>query len=738
MSIDKTAFEHAIAKIDDGKIFESFAIDFLAATLGYEFIPVGGTKDKGVDAFEHVITRTDNPKIIFQLSTELQYESKIENTIKKLGVNEVEYSKLYYVTNRKVNNAESIVDRIYSTTGVHVTIFDIRWFSSHCNESEKVLKVYDVFVDTYLHEYSKPGKYYSIANLSEDSRLFVFLGQQFDKGRSDLQLDNLLADTLIIYSLEGTDPEKKIFKNEDAIKNEIKRYLKFDPRLLDSKLSERLKILSTSPRKIQYHSPFNSYCLPYETRVQIIKRNLEDELLFTRFYEQTQTMISKYFADINIKVKDIDGLIKTVFNRIFSKQGLEFSNFVLHGDSHAVVEQNLNDVISSAVDESAVIVGNKEKIKTALHLAIRDIVYNGSEDQRKFLKSLSNTYLMMFLLQWEPKLSIYFQSLASNLKIFVDNSILVPALSEYYLSEGNRRHWNLLVGANKSGLSMFINESMLNELVAHFKMISSKYTSFFAEQEEYYLNDESELLFIDEVLIRAYFYAKKKGDVIDFNKFIDNFLDPNFRSAKEDLVVYLKDVFGITFISNESWDIRVNPDDKLTLSQKLSSRKTKVVTAESDAEMILAIYYLRNKHNESSSTGIFGYKTWWLSKDTTTYEAVVECFGTERYPVSCYIRPDFIYNYIALKPNSEQVNEAYREIFPTMLGVNLSYHMPREVSAIVQSKIKEFNNKPPVRVKQILKTLSERLKTDPNARNRKTVELFLDEQLKQLQSINSR
>lgn len=475
--------------------------------------------------------------------------------------------------------------------------------------------------------------------------------------------------------------------------------------------------------------------MPYETRCEIGERNLKDELLYNDFYTQTQSTIRKYFGDLNVKVKDVEGLITKVFNKIFSKQGLEFSNFVLNGDGHSVVEQNLNDVIGCAVDESIVVMGNKEKVKTALYLAIRDIVYNGTKEQQRFLKSLSNTYMMMFLLQWEPKLSTFFQTLASQLKVFVDNSIIVPALSEYYLETGNRRHWNLLLGAKKAGISMFINETLLDELVSHFKMISHKYYNLFQQQEEFYLSDEYELLFIDEILIRSYFYAKRNGEVKNFDSFLDNFIDPNLKTVKQELITFLNDTFGITFISNQMWDIKVDPIDKQKLTDILSRKKDADIKAENDAEMILAIYYLRNKGNESSSTGIFGYKTWWLSKDTSTYKAVVKCFGSEKYPISCYIRPDFIYNYIALKPTEEEVNDAYDEIFPAMLGVNLSYHLPKEVSQAVQEKVKEFHNKSPLRVKQILRNLSDKLKSDPSLQNRNSVEHFLDKELRQLQDI---
>jgi hypothetical protein len=733
MKVDKDAFDYAISKIDDGNIFERFGLEFLSAALGYEFIPVAGTKDKGVDAFQHSFHRKSHDKIIIQLSTEKDPIGKINNTIEKLGKNGIAFTKLIYVTNRMVNNAEKIIDDIHDKTETHLTIYDIRWFSANCNLSEKTIKAYQIFVDTYLHEYSKPGKVVTIADLAEDSRLFVFLGQQFDTNREDLKLDDLLADTLILFSLEGTDPDKEIFKTEAEIHGGVEKYLKFDPKLIDEKISDRLKVLSTKPRKIKYHTQADAYCLPYETRVEIAERNLKDEQLYSSFYQQTQSTIKKYFLDISLKVRDLESLITKVFNKIFSRQGLEFSNFVLHGDSKSVIEQNLNDVISAAVDESVIIIPNKEKTKTALHLAIRDIVYNGTEEQRRFLKSLSNTYLMMFLLQWEPKLTTYFETLASRLKVFVDNSIIIPALSEYYLDPGNRRHWNLLIGAKKAGIAMFINETLLDELVSHFKMIRSKYDNFFANLEEFYLNDEDELLFIDEILIRAYFYSKKKGQVKNFDKFLENYIDPRLRAIKDELITYLQEIFGITYISNEAWDIKINPDDKAKLSETLSRKKSENVKAENDAEMMLAIYYLRNKNNESAKSGIFGYNTWWLSKDTVTYKALIKCFGGEQYPVSCYIRPDFIYNYIALKPSTEEVNKAYNEMFPTMLGVNLSYHMPADVARIVQEKIKEFHDKPPVRVKQILRILSDQLKSDPKMRTKHKVELYLDKELKKLQ-----
>lgn len=732
MELNVESFKYAVSKIDDGFVFEEFAKNFLSAVLDYNFVPVGGTNDKGIDGFQHIYHKEGADKYIYQFSTEKDFISKIENTISKLKKNNRNYKRFIYVTNRDLSNIDITIDNLYEKHRKSFQIYDLKWFSSNCLHSPKTINAYNIFVQSYFHEFNMPGKSNIVSNLDKDSRLYVFLRQQFDKNRHDLKLDNLLTDALILFSLEETDPDKNYFKTAGNIKESIKKFVKFDPKILEDTINERLKILSTKPRKINFHSNIDAYCLPYETRLEIQERNLKDEQLVETFFNQTEINIKKYFQDPEIRVRNLQDLISKTIHKIFFQQGLEFSNFIIHGESKNVIEKDLQDIIGQIVDESSVVLKNKDKVKTALLMSIRDIVYNGTLEQKKFLKCLSNTYMMMFMLQWEPKLSIYFESMASQMKLFVDNSILIPALSEHYLSDENKRHWNLLVGAYKAGISLLINETSLDELVSHFKMIMNKYNKYFRSLESIYLNDEYETLFIDEIMIRAYFYSKMRNLVRTFEDFIDNFVDPSFTTIKDNLIIYLKDIFGITYISNKAWDINVDKDDKRKLTQTLKGNKDDETIAGNDAEMILAIYHLRDKNNETSESGIFGYKTWWLSKDTVTYKAVIDTFGEDRFPVSCYIRPDFVYNYIALAPKRNEIEEAYEKIFPSLLGVNLSYHMPKEVTETIQSRLIDFENKPPVRVKQIIKDLSDKLKSDPNVRNRKSVNLYLDEELKKL------
>lgn len=468
-------FKYALNQINDGFVFENFALRFLPLILGYEFMPVGGVKDKGIDGLNYIYSRTGFEKNIFQLSTETNSEGKIENSLQKLIDNEIPFDSFVYVTNRAVNNKDTIIDKFVDKFKKPIRIFDQGWFVTHANHSDATINCYYTFIDSYLHEFNKPGKSYVVSNLAGKSELFVFLRQQLEHHRDDLKIDDLLADTLILFGLEGTDPDKDILKTKEELIISIKEFVKFDPRILSETIDRRLKALSTKPRRIKFHSAKQGYCLPHETRVEIQNRNLADAQLLETFYEQTSEIIKKYLKEESVSVRDLTKLIDEVIHSIFYQQGLEFSNYILHGKSQQVIEKDLQDVINSVVDSSSVVDKNKEKVKTAMLMAIRDIVYNGTIEQKKYFKSLSNTYMMMFLLQWNPQIATYFETMASKLVIYVCTSILVPALSEYYLTNENKRHWNLLKGANQAGIRLYISDAIIDELKHHFYMLRNKY-----------------------------------------------------------------------------------------------------------------------------------------------------------------------------------------------------------------------------------------------------------------------
>ncbi len=731
--MDITAFETALKKLDNGWIFEDFSHDFLSARLGYEFIPVGGTGDKGIDGFEHLFHRKSNEKELFQISTEnADPQKKIENTIDKLINNGKTISRLTYVSNRKINNKDTIQDDILDNKNINVRIWDNDWFKTNVNHSNATERVYNSFLKSNYQEYSKPGKSYVVSNLDDDSRLFVFLRQQIEDNTNTQNLNNNVIDSLILYHLEPTDPEKEIVLSKKSIIDFVKNFLKRDDVSVDESVSERLEVIQkTKRKKIQFHKKLDGYCLPYETRKEITERNLRDLNLEQEFTEQTTQKIKDYLKDEKIIVHNVSELVKEIVRTIFYEQGLEFSNFLINKDSNNCIEKQLIDVVEKVINASSIKGENKPKVKECLIYAIREIVYNGTIEQKRYLKSLSNTYMLMFLLQWDPKVAIYFQSLADKLTLFIGNSILIPAFSEYFLDDINKRHWNLLRGARKAGVNLVVSDPIIDELVSHFEILRNSYYSNIQESEDFYLEDEYNLTAIPHIIMRAYFYAKKRGKINSFDKFINHFVTPDLKTAKVDFIQLLKEMFGIEYIPEDELDVKIDSKIQEKLTEELTHSKGGMSKkAEVDAQLILSVYALREKNKETKDTSIFGYRTWWLSKDTTTFRIVKKVIS-ERHHESCYIRPDFLYNYIALAPKQEEVKEIYDDLFPSLLGVNLSYHLPNDVAENVQKSINDHKELPNYRKQATLRRYTDRLKTDNSLRKKKNLNAFFEEEFKE-------
>jgi hypothetical protein len=85
IKINKESFKFALSNFGKGEIFEEFSHSFLSTVLADKFIPVGGTKDKGIDGLIRIYYRNTHPTFIYQISTESDYKEKIEDSIKNLS-----------------------------------------------------------------------------------------------------------------------------------------------------------------------------------------------------------------------------------------------------------------------------------------------------------------------------------------------------------------------------------------------------------------------------------------------------------------------------------------------------------------------------------------------------------------------------------------------------------------------------------------------------------------------------
>jgi len=730
ISISKDAFKYALSNFGKGKIFEEFAHSFISRVIGDEFVPVGGTNDRGIDGSLRLYNRATKPTFIYQISTELDVNGKVNDSVNKLINNNITVSQLVYITNRKVNDKNGLEDLFLEKKNFPLKIFDIEWFASNVLNDEKLVLLYETYIDSNIHKFQKPDKQYIVGNFIEDPRLYVFMRQQFNSTHNNVEIEKKLADTLILYGLEGTASETKEFRRADEIKSKVSQLIKFNSKAIGTTIDERLKILASKPRQINYHSPQDAYCLPYSTRLTLKERDIEESEIYTKFKEESTSQLKKYLKDEEVKATNILGLIEETIHHIYHKQGIEFSSFVIEGKSKDIVEVALPDIVSEVIDNSHIILNNKTTVKRALLMTIRNMVYEGTKSQREYLRRLSQTYSMMFLLRWDPHLATSFQKIASQLKIFVGTSILIPALSEIFLEPETRRYWNLLSGAHQAGVRLTINQVILDELANHFVMIKNKYNTSFESVEEYYLSDEINIYYVEEIMIRAYFYSKMKDKVVEFNDFIEEFASPNLKDVHRDLRNFLEEEFKIQFENTSQVEKKLDEDEVNLLTDELTATKQSKNKARTDAKLMLMIYKLRELNDESESKTVFGYKTWWLSQDINTFRAIQSVFDN-KYNVNCYMRSDFLYNYISLAPKRNEIDSMFRELFPSMLGINLSFHMPNEICNHINKSIIEHKDSSPTRIKRAIRNFTEKLMTT-STKNSKKIISFYDEELNKI------
>lgn len=694
--------------IEDGFLFEEFGQEFLSARLGYSFLASGGIKDRGIDGLEYISELESDSKRIFQISINKQPKSKIFQTIDTLHKNDIEFKALTYVTNIKVKNKEKIIDSCLDEKEVNLQIFDGLWIAHNANNSPATQNVIHSFIRNHLREYQRPGKGLIISDYVKNPTLYTFLMQQVGNNDEIVDINTRLIDSLIIYVLRDTDPDEDKFLDANEIFQEVSKLFEINIRKLKSKINKRLSILSKKPRKINHHRNIDKYCLPYEARLRVLKDNANDKFLYDKFYEETTRILKINLKAEKVELKNLSTLIQKIIEKLYYKQGLEFADFLLNRGVGDVFEHSLEDTVDEILNESKIIQKYRQKIKSILIVTIREIIYHGSEDIKLYLKQLSKTYLMLFLLKCDPKIVDFFQSLAGNLKVYICTSILVPAFSEIYLEPQNKRYWNLLKAAQASGVNLIVNDSIISELAFHINRSKYIFDSYYKDNIDFFTDFVEEL--VDQILVRAYIYAFKEKKICNYDQFLDNFITVNGKNTKQELIDFLYEEFGIKYLSDEELDVKIDDHDLKILVDELKKFKGSEEKATTDARLALTIYAIRKKNGEERST-LDGYRTWWLSSDTMTHRTISNIFK-DKFPVSCYMRPDFLYNYITLIPKHEDVSRVYNKVFPNLLGIQISNHISPEIISSFREIINQHSDKLDGRRKAKIRQLIDELKSN--------------------------
>lgn len=738
MALDEVNVKLAQIALDncEGFPFEDFANDFLAAFEGKDFIPVGGTNDGGADGIrEPGLYSVDNSKIFYQISIEENHRSKIKKTIDRLEEFGRAPRRLTYVTSQTIRVFDQEEETLTDKHDVFVRIRDAKWILSHINHSEATKKAYYTHLARFTDFLKDIDNGRSVRKTEhvEHPSVYVFLQQQVENREQDKHLTKTVADSLILWALNDTDPDQDLFMTREQIVEFIRTNIPWANNivggLLDSRLKELVDKGSVGGKKINLHKEpiqatfgrkkskkhINKYCLPFETRSKIAEEKAVEESLHLDV--ESEIVAMDLLSDLNpTHRKLVASLAIRVAQLFFEREGLNCSSFLNGSQSEkefdSLIENSVFDRVKDAIEEANIDHRVKDIIEPLICEVSRKMFYQSTEAQRLLLNKFSRTYILLFTLQAEPRVVDYFQKATANFRLIVGTDLIIRAISERFLSKENQMTRNMFAMAQEAGITLILSESVLNGVIKHFIVTHNEFKNHIQPREAYlpdHLARQSQ-----QILIRTYYHAKSEGYTKSWQQFTSEFVTLNqlhYATGKEELKGYITQQFGMEYISKEELAKGIDPKKISDLAKVILDVKNGHADLAEDVSLTInAVYGQRRLNKEYSTFPEFGYQTWWLTQESRIQRVTSEMVQAEGSKF--IMRPEFILNFFSLAPSVAEVRETFKNIFPSVMGIQMGNRLPDKVFHKVLERVDEWKDYDKGRISTKTRLLCDRLKAE--------------------------
>lgn len=681
----------ALHEVDTAN-FERFGQAFYASIMGKQFIPLGGIHDGGAEGFiEPEIFEASGAQHFLQISKQKTFERKIRQTVSRLREYGRDPKSLTYLTSEGITDIDQFEEKLSEELQCRILIRDKKYIETRINSSEAIINAFNTYLGPSLQFLVALGAS-PIAErvaIHADRTLAVFMRQEVDHRQGKSGLLESISDSLIMWSLSETDPDKGLFMTRNEILAKIELTLPSAKQIIRSVIDERLSKLNErrahGERQIRYYSSEKKYCLPFATRELVKQENIDDTTLKGDVSEIFEIRCSAISSD---NERSLFPLVAKVchqtLERVFERQGMQIAQFAHNGEGDEELYANVADIVANVVAESC----EQEDAGMVRRLALgvlRGTFYNGTAQEREYLLKLSHTYVLMLLLKNEPKVVEYFQTLSSKFNLYIGTDFLVRALSEHYLAEENQTTHNLFRILRDAGSTLILTEKAVEELATHIRSQIFEFENVYSHVEGRMTSDMIE--YVDRILIRSYFYSRLAPlsgtkPPAGWHSYIDQFANYNSIRADrgdDDLARYLVHKFGFVYESADDMAEGLASDDVESLAANIVRVKSETgkskgkadILAYNDALQVHRIYRRRQLGNESSPSNPYGFKTWWLTQDSNVRRASALLIA-KHHGHRFMMRPEFLLNFISFAPTSKEVADSYREIFPSVLGIRLS------------------------------------------------------------------
>lgn len=736
LTVDHRLVEIALERANSTD-FEKFVQAFYSAIFEKNYVPMGGHHDGGADGWfpEGLFGQgSEESEVFLQASITESTETKIRKTLHRLREVGRNPKAVYYCTSRSVSKIDILENDLSDELNCRIIIRDGQYLINQINSTAQTVQAFNSYLAPALSFLKSAGT----ATLIEASdklparTLCVFVGQELERRRGQSQLLEAVADSLILWSLEGTDPDKGIFKSRDEIETIVLEALPsarvYFKGVLDLRLNELRSKTSNSGRQINFHKSVPGYCLPYETRKLIEEENIEDEKLKLEvskiFRERARIHFLENAKQDALIDKTID-VCHSSIQKLFLDQGLEISIYVTSDDTDDQELPSAENHIDDSIKERGLKGDDAARIASTALSVLRQTFYSSTEIERKYLGKLSRTYILMFLLKNEPRIVEYLRTMSSNFKLYVGTDIIVRCLSEHMLSSKDKMMKNALSLLKAAGSSLILTDKTLDEVWHHLRTSDVEYRIHYRELTQYMTADLVKQ--IDKILVRAYFYSRfdsqdKNRIPLSWNNYISQFCSYEWLTserARDELREYLVNEYSFDFESNQTLENSIDTQEWDELAEQIYKSRVSRFDREEESERILSrnaaatilrVYSRRQMDNERPGSNPYGNQTWWMTQQKRVRGATGRLVALRR--VKYMMPPEFVIHMLGNIPTKADIQKSYEAIFPSILGVKLGNRMEDKAFKEVIDEAKKVYQYDESRARVMLAQTSSDLQSD--------------------------
>lgn len=730
---DPRVIEIALSRVG-GTDFENFAQGFFASTLGADYVPMGGFHDGGADgALDDRLFEAAGTRKFMQASITAEPKQKIRNTVRRLREFGRDPISLIYATSQKLTLIDKIQEELSDELNCRIVVRDGHYFQHQINGSPGALQAYKAYVfgaASYLENFGAADTMQPLKGMPVKA-LCVFLGQELERRRGKSELLEAVTDSLILWSLEGTNPDKKKFLTLEEIQFKVIEALPSAKTFFKGVLKNRIDDLiskGNGGRKINFHKKEGGFCLPHETRKIIREENVDDEALKLQVSEVFRNRAAENTSlatDNSSLIERCVEIFHDVIHRSYHAQGLEIALFLEREEGSDSDLPSIKDILDQVIFDRGLVGKDAGLIAQTCLSVLRGTYYNSTKSERRYLRKLSRTYVLLFMLKNEPRVVEYFRNMTSNFNLYIGADLIVRALSEHMLPKDDQMTKNAMKLLKAAGSTLILTDKTLDEVWHHLRTTHLEFVNNYQEIQNYMTYPLASQ--ISRILIRAFFYTKIEratGSKSPFGwtNYLGQFLTVSEimrETGRDELREYLINEFGFDFEDEAAMISGVDTEKLDKLAATIQEARKKIGRDSSSEEIlcrnaaltILRVFQRRRVGGERSGGNPYGYKTWWLTQQTRVKNATGELVSKEgsRY----MMRPEFILHFLATIPSAKAVQGSYESIFPSILGIKLGNRMDETAFKKIISKAREvYDEVDDSRARVMLATASSSLQSD--------------------------